>query len=62
MIWIKSSNYPFQIKIYDITGGLIYQENIKTARPIKIKKLAPGTYVLELNFSGQKLVKKLIIL
>ena len=60
-----SSNKNFSLKIFDVTGNIVYSEQNKTAsgilkKKINIKNLSNGIYFIELYSDGEKTYHKFI--
>lgn len=64
VIWVESStSFPVDsFSLYDTTGRLIIEEAFKTSeRKIDVSNLNQGVYLLELNASNKKIVKKILV-
>ena len=57
-----SNNEPFDVSIFSIEGNLIHQiKNIKSLYELNTQLYSKGVYVLKLQSSTSKLIKKIII-
>jgi len=54
-------NMPFNMKIYNLFGNVVYENNIIYNNKIKLDKLSNGIYFILIEFNNSKIIEKIII-
>lgn len=54
-------NIPFNIKIYNLYGKVVYTNNVTNSNNFKLDKLSNGIYFILFEFNNNKFIEKIII-